>query len=125
MQTLIRKFKSDDFTTRLKQIETDLKGVKQEYKLLDIEQESSIKKEDDLQNQIVRLNEKIVKLNDSGVSIEELEKRLKILQKKKEDTTSQKDSIQDRISHREELQLELEEILDKFDEEDLEKVLVF
>ena len=72
------------------QIETDLKGVKQEYKLLDIEQESSIKKEDDLQNQIVRLNEKIVKLNDSGVSIEELEKRLKILQKKKEDTTSQK-----------------------------------
>ena len=120
--TLIRKFKSDDFTTRLAQIETDLKGVKQEYKLLDIEQESSIKKEDDLQNQIVRLNEKIVKLNaDSGVSIEELEKRLKILQKKKEDTTSQKDSIQDRISHREELQLELEEILDKFDEEDLEK----
>ena len=48
--------------TRFVQIETDLKGVKQEYKLLDIEQESSIKKEDDLQNQIVRLNEKIVKL---------------------------------------------------------------
>ena len=120
--TLIRKFKSDDFTTKLAEIDIDLKKDKNEYKLLEIEQSSILKKEDDLQNQIVRLNEKIVKLNaDSGVSIEELEKRLKILQKKKEDTTSQKDSIQDRISHREEIQLELEEILDKFDEEDLEK----
>ena len=119
--TLIRKFKSDDFTTRLAKIETDLKTVKQEFKLLDIEQESAIQKEDELQNQIVRLNEKIVKLNaDSGVSIEELEKRTKILIKKKEDVTKQKSSIQDRITHREELQLDLEVILDKFDEEDLE-----
>ena len=121
MVTLIRKFKSDDFTTRqLPKIETDLK-VKQEFKLLDIEQESTIQKEDELQNQIVRLNEKIVKLNaDSGVSIEELEKRTKILIKKKEDVTKQKSSIQDRITHREELQIDLEVILDKFDEEDLE-----
>ena len=119
--TLIRKFKSDDFTTRLAKIETDLKTVKQEFKLLDIEQESAIQKEDELQNQIVRLNEKIVKLNaDSGVSIEELEKRTKILIKKKEDVTKQKSSIQDRITHREELQIDLEVILDKFDEEDLE-----
>ena len=119
--TLIRKFKSDDFTTRLAKIETDLKEVKQEFKLLDIEQESAIQKEDELQNQIVRLNEKIVKLNaDSGVSIEELEKRTKILIKKKDDVTKQKSSIQDRITHREELQIDLEVILDKFDEEDLE-----
>ena len=89
---------------------------------MEIEQSSILKKEDDLQNQIVRLNEKIVKLNvDSGVSIEELEKRLKILEKKKDDIINQKDSIQDRISHREKLQIELEEILDKFDEEDLEE----
>ena len=120
--TLIRKFKSDDFTTKLAEIDIDLKKDKNEYKLLEIEQSSILKKEDDLQNQIVRLNEKIVKLNaDSGVSIEELEKRLKILQKKKDDIINQKDSIQDRISHREKLQIELEEILDKFDEEDLEE----
>ena len=120
--TLIRKFKSDDFTTKLAEIDIDLKKDKNEYKLLEVEQSSILKKEDDLQNQIVRLNEKIVKLNaDSGVSIEELEKRLKILQKKKDDIVNQKDSIQDRISHREKLQIELEEILDKFDEEDLEE----
>ena len=120
--TLIRKFKSDDFTTKLAEIDIDLKKDKNEYKLLEIEQSSILKKEDDLQNQIVRLNEKIVKLNaDSGVSIEELEKRLKILEKKKDDIINQKDSIQDRISHREKLQIELEEILDKFDEEDLEE----
>ena len=120
--TLIRKFKSDDFTTKLAEIDIDLKKDKNEYKLLEVEQSSILKKEDDLQNQIVRLNEKIVKLNaDSGVSIEELEKRLKILQKKKDDIINQKDSIQDRISHREKLQIELEEILDKFDEEDLEE----
>jgi len=120
--TLIRKFKSDDFTTKLAEIDIDLKKDKNEYKLLEIEQSSILKKEDDLQNQIVRLNEKIVKLNaDSGVSIEELEKRLKILQKKKDDIINQRDSIQDRISHREKLQIELEEILDKFDEEDLEE----
>ena len=83
------------------EIDIDLKKDKNEYKLLEIEQSSILKKEDDLQNQIVRLNEKIVKLNaDSGVSIEELEKRLKILEKKKDDIINQKDSIQDRISHR-------------------------
>ena len=73
-------------------------------------------------DEIIKLNEKIVKLNaDSGVSIEELEKRLGILENKKEDIKSQKTSIQDRITHREELQIELDEILDKFDEEDLEE----
>ena len=119
--TLIRKFKSDDFTTKLADIDTKLKGEKSAYKLLEIQQDKCKKEEEKLNKQIIKLNEKIVNLNaDSGVSIEELEKRLRILEKKKDDTTKQKDSIQDRISHREELQLELEEILDKFDEEVLE-----
>jgi len=120
--TLIRKFKSDDFTTKLAEIDTDLKTNKNEYKLLEINQKSLKEEEDLLNRQIIKLNEKIVKLNaDSGVSIEELEKRLGILEDKKEDIQTQKESIQDRITHREELQIELEEILDKFDEEDLEE----
>ena len=119
--SLIRKFKSDDFTTRL-DIENDLKSSIEEYGEMEKEQETAKGKEEDLQNQIVRLNEKIVKLNaDSGVSIEELEKRLKILQKKKDKVNTDKDSIQNRITQREELQITLEEILDKFDEEDLEE----
>ena len=120
--TLIRKFKSDDFTQKLADIDTDLKTDKNEYKLLEMSQKA-LKEEDEILNrQIIKLNEKIVKLNaDSGVSIEELEKRLGILEKKKEDIKKQKESIQNRITHREELQIELDEILDKFDEEDLEE----
>ena len=119
--SLIRKFKSDDFTTRLADIENDLKTSIEEYGEMEKEQDTAKSKEEHLQNQIVRLNEKIVKLNaDSGVSIEELEKRLKILQKKKDKIHTDKDSIQNRITQREELQITLEEILDKFDEEVLE-----
>ena len=45
-----------------------------------------VEEEEVLNKRIISLNEKIVKLHsDSGVSIDELEKRLKILQKKKED----------------------------------------
>lgn len=119
--SLIRKFKRDDFTTRLAEIETDLKFNKEEYKILESSQSKVKDEEEKLNKKIISLNEKIIKLNaDSGVSIEELEKRRDILQKKKDDLKNQKDSIQNRITHREELQITLDEILDKFDEEVLE-----
>ena len=120
--TLIRKFKSDDFTTKLANIDTELKTDKNEYKLLEMSQKA-LKEEDDILNrQIIKLNEKIVKLNsDSGVSIEELEKRLKNLETKVGGLETTKGSLQDRITFREEQQIVLEEILDKFDEEDLEE----
>ena len=119
--TLIRKFKSDDFTQKLADIESDLKTNKSEYKLLEIGQESAKSKEEELNKEIIKLNGKIVKLNaDSGVSIEELEKRLKTLEDRHEEILNQKGSLQERITHREELQVTLEEILDQFDEEDLE-----
>jgi DNA repair exonuclease SbcCD ATPase subunit len=120
--TLIRKFKSDDFTQKLADIDTELKTDKNEYKLLEMSQKA-LKEEDDILNrQIIKLNEKIVKLNaDSGVSIEELEKRLNNLELKKEGLETTKGSLQERITHREELQITLDEILDKFDEEDLEE----
>jgi DNA repair exonuclease SbcCD ATPase subunit len=123
--SLIRKFKSDDFTTRLAEIETQLKSNKEEYKVLEKSQ-SNVKDEEELLNKkIISLNEKIIKLNaDSGVSVEELEKRRDILQKKKNELKKQKDSIQDRITHREEQQITLDEILDKFDEEVLEQSII-
>jgi DNA repair exonuclease SbcCD ATPase subunit len=120
--TLIRKFKGDDFTTKLAEIDTQLKTDKSEYKLLEMSQKA-LKEEDDILNrQIIKLNEKIVKLNaDSGVSIDELERRLNNLESKKGELETTKQSIQERIEHREELQITLDEILDQFDEEDLEK----
>ena len=78
--SLIRKFKSDDFTTRLAQIENELKSNKDEYKLLESSQSGTKEEEEKLNKKIISLNEKIVKLNaDSGVSVEELEKRRNIL----------------------------------------------
>ena len=120
--TLIRKFKSDDFTTKLAEIDTQLKNDKSEYKLLEISQKSLKEEEELLNKQIIKLNEKIVKLNaDSGVSIDELEKRLKTLEVKKEELETTKGSVQERITYREELQITLDEILDQFDEEDLQE----
>ena len=120
--SLIRKFKSDDFTTRLADIENNLKSDKVDYKELEDEQSLVKDKEEVLNKKIISLNEKIVKLNaDSGVTIEELEKRKGILDKKVSTISTSKDSIQDRITHREKLQIQLDEVLDKFDEEVLNK----
>jgi DNA repair exonuclease SbcCD ATPase subunit len=116
--TLIRKFKSDDFTTKLADIDTQLKTDKNEYKLLELNQSSLKTEEETLNKQIIKLNEKIVKLNaDSGVSLDELENRHSILVEKKKEVVLSKSSIQERITHREELQLTLEEIIDEYDEE--------
>ena len=118
--TLIRKFKSDDFTQKLADIGEQLKTDKNDYKLLEINQKALKDEEEVLNKKIISLNEKIVKLNaDSGVPIEELEKRLKTLEVKIDEVSKTKESVQDRITFREEQQIELEEILDKFDEEDL------
>jgi DNA repair exonuclease SbcCD ATPase subunit len=118
--TLIKKFKSDDFTSKLAQIETDLKENKSEYKLVEIELGGIKDDEDGLNKDLIRLNGKIVKLNSDLVGIDELEKRKKILTDKETEILNTKIAIQERISKLEELQLQLEEIIDGFDEEDLE-----
>jgi DNA repair exonuclease SbcCD ATPase subunit len=118
--TLIKKFKSDDFTSKLAQIETDLKENKSEYKLVEIELGGIKDEEDGLNKDLIRLNGKIVKLNSDLVGIDELEKRKKILTDKETEILNTKTAIQERISKLEELQLQLEEIIDGFDEEDLE-----
>jgi DNA repair exonuclease SbcCD ATPase subunit/DNA repair exonuclease SbcCD nuclease subunit len=118
--TLIKKFKSDDFTSKLAQIETDLKSNKSEYKLVDIELNGIRDEEDGLNKDLIRLNGKIVKLNSDLVGIDELEKRKKILTDKETEILNVKTATQERISKLEELQLQLEEIIDGFDEEELE-----
>ena len=120
--TLIRKFKRDDFTQKLADITDDLKSNGSEYKLAEIQLESSKSKEDDLNKEILKLNSKIVKLNaDSGVTIDELESRLTILDSKLTKLVENKHKTQERITQREELQITLEEILDEYNEEDLEE----
>ena len=122
--TLIRKFKSDDFTTKLAEIDTQLKTDKNEFKLLEMNQTALKTEEDELNKKINKLNERIVKLNsDSGVSIEELEKRLETLKEKIDEVQTTKGSIQERITYREELQVTLEEIIDEYDEESLKEAI--
>jgi DNA repair exonuclease SbcCD ATPase subunit/DNA repair exonuclease SbcCD nuclease subunit len=118
--TLIKKFKSDDFTSKLAEIETNLKENKSEYKLVEIELGGIKDEEDGLNKDLIRLNGKIVKLNSDLVGIDELEKRKKILVAKEEEILKTKGETQTRISKLEELQLQLEEIIDGFDEEELE-----
>lgn len=120
--TLIRKFKSDDFTSKLAEIETKLKTDKSEYKLLEITQNSVKEQEESLNKKIISLNEKIVKLNsDSGVSVDELESRLETLKEKHAEVLNQKGSLQERILQREELQLTIEQLLDAYNEDEIKE----
>jgi DNA repair exonuclease SbcCD ATPase subunit/DNA repair exonuclease SbcCD nuclease subunit len=127
--TLIKKFKNDDFTTKLADIETKLKADKTQFKLAQIEQSSLKDTEDGYNKELIRLNGKIVKLNaDSGVSIDELESKLVSLERKHADLLEEKKTIQSKIDEREGQQLEIESLIDGFDEEELEvknKELVF
>ena len=118
--TLIKKFKSDDFTSKLAEIKTQLTGTTNEYKLVDIELGGIKTEEESLNKDLIRLNSKIVKLNSDNVGIEELEKRKKILSDKETEILNLKNTTQDRIGKLEALQLELEEIIDGFNEDDLE-----
>ena len=119
--TLIRKFKSDDFTSKLADIDTNLKTAKNEYKLADIELEGLKSEEDSHNKELIKLNGKIVKLNaDSGVSIDELENRLTILTNKETTIQTDKQLLQEKIAKAEDLQIQLDEMIDGFDEEVLE-----
>ena len=67
----------------------------------------------------MKLNEKIVKLNSDLVGIEELKKRLSILENKQFETSQNKSISEQRIEKIEDLQIKLDDILDDYDEDDL------
>lgn len=118
--TLIKKFKSDDFTSKLADIKTQLVEATNQYKLVEIELNGIKAEEESLNKDLIRLNGKIVKLNSDNVGIEELEKRKKILTDKEAEIVEVKNSTQERINKLEGLQLELDEIIDGFNEDELE-----
>jgi DNA repair exonuclease SbcCD ATPase subunit/DNA repair exonuclease SbcCD nuclease subunit len=118
--TLIKKFKSDDFTTRLAKIQKDLQEKQNEYKLVQIQMDSLGDKEDELNKSLVRLNSKIVPLKSDTFGIDVLESDKERLEIKLSNLTDEIDKLQNKITHLEETQLELEETLDSFDEDELE-----
>ena len=120
--TLIKKFKRDDFTTRLAEIDSKLKTDKNEYKLLEISNKGLKNEEEVLNQEIIELNSNIVQLkSDSGTSIEDLETKHSNLLQTKENLILSRSSLQDEITKREELQITLDELLDGYDEEEIEK----
>jgi len=79
--SLIRKFKRDDFTQQLADIQIDLKRAEAEYKLEEVNL-TTAKEEVDKHNQkLISLNEKIVKVKSDNYSKEELETKKNRLRK--------------------------------------------
>jgi DNA repair exonuclease SbcCD nuclease subunit len=120
--TLIKKFKRDDFTSKLADIDTQLVEKKNEYKLLTTQHEALKGEEEILNKQIISLNEKIIKLSaDSGKSIDELETTHQSLIDRTSKILELKESIQQRINKKEEIQIKLGEEIDGYDEDDITK----
>ena len=117
--SLIRKFKRDDFTQQLADIQIDLKRVEAEYKLEEVSL-TTAKEEVDKHNQkLISLNEKIVKVKSDNYSKEELETKKSTSETSLTELISQRDKTQSKIGEFEETQIQLEEKIDSFDEDEI------
>jgi DNA repair exonuclease SbcCD ATPase subunit len=117
--SLIRKFKRDDFTQQLADIQIDLKRAESEYKLEEVSL-TTAKEEVDKHNQkLISLNEKIVKVKSDNYSKEELETKKSTSETSLTELISQRDKTQSKIGEFEETQIKLEEKIDSFDEEEI------
>ena len=117
--TLIKKFKRDDFTTKLVDIEEQLKQKLIDYNNVDKELKGLTKEEDELNNVIRSLSGQIVDVTGDNVSLDTLHDKLQDGQSKVEKIKERYTSIQERISSKETQQIKLEEIIDSYDEEQL------
>ena len=117
--SLIRKFKRDDFTQQLADIQIDLKRAEAEYKLEQVSL-TTAKEEVEKHNQkLISLNEKIVKVKSDNYSKEELETKKSTSETSLTELISQRDKTQSKIEEFEETQIQLEEKIDSFDEEEI------
>ena len=117
--SLIRKFKRDDFTQQLADIQIDLKKAEAEYKLEEVSL-TTAKEEVEKHNQkLISLNEKIVKVKSDNYSLDELETKKSTSETSLTELISQRDKTQSKIEEFEETQIQLEEKIDSFDEEEI------
>ena len=73
--SLIRKFKQDDFTQRLADIETNLTNKNKEYSLIEAQLNEATGSVDTYNQKLISLNEKIVPLKSDTYSLTELENK--------------------------------------------------
>jgi DNA repair exonuclease SbcCD ATPase subunit len=121
--SLIRKFKQDDFTQKLADIQTELKSKESEYKLVEIQLNASNDEVEKHNQKLISLNEKIVKVKSDNYSLTDLETKKSTLEKSITDLEEQRNLTQSKIDSLEEQQIQFEEYIDKFDEEELAKNL--
>ena len=119
--SLIRKFKSDDFTQRLADIETLLKEKEAEYKLAEIQLNASNDEVEKYNQKLISLNEKVVKVKSDNYSLTDLENQKSTLETKLGDLEEQRNLTQSKIDSLEEIQIGLEEQIDEMDEDDINK----
>jgi DNA repair exonuclease SbcCD ATPase subunit/DNA repair exonuclease SbcCD nuclease subunit len=117
--SLIKKFKSDDFTTKLADIETKLIEKLSEYDEVQNNLTDFNKSIDKLNQQLVSLNGKIVPIKSDEYTLEQLESKKTKLEDDLQSVVTQRDSNQSKVTELEEKQIELEEYIDKFDEKEL------
>jgi len=115
--SLIRKFKQDDFTQKLADIETSLKEKESEYKLVEIQLNASNDEVEKHNQKLISLNEKIVKVKSDNYSLTDLETKKSTLEKSLTDLEEQRNLTQSKIDTLEGTQIELEEKIDSMDED--------
>jgi DNA repair exonuclease SbcCD ATPase subunit/DNA repair exonuclease SbcCD nuclease subunit len=117
--SLIKKFKSDDFTTKLADIETKLIDKLYEYDEVQNNLTDFNKSIDKLNQQLVSLNGKIVPIKSDEYTLEQLESKKTKLEDGLQSVVTQRDSNQSKVTELEEKQIELEESIDKFNDKEL------
>jgi len=115
--SLIRKFKQDDFTQKLADIEVGLKVKESEYKLSEIQLKSSNDEVEAHNQKLISLNEKIVQIKSDNYSLTDLETKKSTLESNLENLFSQRDLTQSKITELEEIHIKLEEQIDGYDED--------
>lgn len=115
--SLIRKFKQDDFTQKLADIEIGLKAKEAEYRLEDVNLTTVKDKVEVLNQKLISLNEKIVKVKSDNYSLTELEANKLKAENSLIQLISQRDVTQSKIQTLEEAHIQLEEEIDSFDED--------
>jgi DNA repair exonuclease SbcCD ATPase subunit len=121
--SLIRKFKRDDFTQQLADIQIDLKRAEAEYKLEEVSLTTAKEVVEKHNQKLISLNEKIVKVKSDNYSLEELQNKKSTSETSLTELLSQRDKIQSKIGEFEETQIQLEEKIDSFDEDKIDEGL--
>ena len=121
--SLIRKFKRDDFTQQLADIQIDLKRAEAEYKLEEVNLTTAKEAVEKHNQKLISLNEKIVKVKSDNYSLDELETKKSTSETSLTELLSQRDTTQSKIGKLEETQIQLEESIDSYDEDKIDEGL--